>query len=74
VIDLSAVTEGTTALSIDGQGQYEMSDASTVNVKRSNHIARLLRFWDDPFYEQLGRRLSWLDDSGAPHPPPRESS
>jgi NAD+ kinase len=73
-IDLSAVTEGTTALSIDGQGQYEMSGASTVNVKRSNHIARLLRFWDDPLYEQLGRRLSWLDDSGAPRPPPRESS
>ena len=70
VIDLSAVTEGTTALSVDGQGQYDMGDASTVNVKRSSHVARLLRFWNDPFYEQLGRRLGWLDDSGALPPPP----
>ena len=74
VIDLSAVTEGTTALSIDGQGQHEMSGTSTVGVKRSSHVARLLRFWNDPFYEQLGRRLGWLDDAAAHSSSPKGDS
>ncbi len=74
VIELSAVTEGTTAFSIDGQGQLAMDGASTVAVKRSNHVARLLRFWDDPFYEQLGRRLGWLDDVATHPSSPKGSS
>ncbi|MEE9278234.1 MAG: NAD(+)/NADH kinase [Dehalococcoidia bacterium] len=62
VIDLSPATDGAVAVSVDGQGQYSMTLGSSVRVRRSEHLARLVRFGQQPFFAQLGRRLAWLDE------------
>lgn len=62
VIDLSAVEAGNVAVSLDGQGAHVMGVASRVNIRRSGHVARMLRYWEKPFFAQLGHRLAWLDE------------
>ncbi len=62
VIDLAVHGDGNVAVSIDGQGQFHMDAAGRVHVQRSPHVTRLLRYWDKPFFAQLGRRLAWLDE------------
>ncbi len=60
-VRLSLVSDGNASLSVDGQGDYCMTPECVVEVGRSSHVARLLRFWPRPFYAHLGDRLSWFE-------------
>ena len=62
VIDLSAAPGSEVAVSMDGQAQFCLGPESRVSVKRSRHVARLVRYGDKPFFAQMGRRLAWLDE------------
>ena len=62
VVTLSPGAKGEVAVSVDGQGQYPATEGSRVEVRRSEHVARLIRFDEQPFFAQLGRRLAWLDE------------
>lgn len=62
VVELASASDGNVAVSVDGQGQHLMGLGSTITVRRSPHVARMIRFADKPFFAQLGRRLSWLDE------------
>ncbi|MDE2640142.1 MAG: NAD(+)/NADH kinase [Chloroflexota bacterium] len=72
VVALSPAQEGGVAFSVDGQGQFPAGVGARVEVRRSEHVARLIRFDEQPFFAQLGRRLAWLDErrlAGADQPP-----
>ena len=81
VVVLSPGAGGGVAFSVDGQGQFDAQPGSRVEVRRSRHVARLIRFDEQPFFAQLGRRLTWLDErrlagvadpaSGGSAPSPR---
>ena len=62
VVALSPAAEGGVAFSVDGQGEFPAGQTSRVEVRRSQHVARLIRFDHQPFFAQLGRRLAWLDE------------
>lgn len=62
VVDLSAGSNESVAASVDGQGQFRMGPDSLVTVRRSGYVARMVRFWDKPFFAHMGRRLAWLDE------------
>ena len=62
VVTLSPGDGGSVAVSVDGQGEFGASRDSSVEVRRSQHVARLVRFDAQPFFTQLGRRLAWLDE------------
>ena len=62
VVVLSPGAGGGVAFSVDGQGQFDAQPGSRVEVRRSRHVARLIRFDEQPFFAQLGRRLTWLDE------------
>lgn len=62
VIELRLGREQPGALSVDGQRPYPLLPAGGVRVKRSDSLARLVRFGEQSFFPQLGRRLAWLDD------------
>ena len=62
VVTLSPGDGGGVAVSVDGQGEFHASRASRVEVRCSQHVARLIRFDEQPFFAQLGRRLAWLDE------------
>lgn len=61
-IDLSVGGPGDVAVSIDGQGSHMMGADSHVIIRRSEHVARMVRYSRTPFFAQLGRRLAWLDE------------
>jgi len=62
VVTLSPGAGGAVAVSVDGQGEFQATPESRVEVRCSEHVARLIRFDDQPFFAQLGRRLAWLDE------------
>jgi NAD+ kinase len=62
IVALSPGSDGGVVVSVDGQGQFGAREDSVVEVRRSEHIARLVRFGDQPFFAQIGRRLAWLDE------------
>jgi NAD+ kinase len=62
VVTLSPDSDGSVAVSVDGQGEYPATEQSRIDVRRSEHVARLIRFDEQPFFAQLGRRLAWLDE------------
>ena len=80
VVELSPASDSRIAASVDGQGQFDVALGDVIVVRRSRHIARMVRFGDKPFFAQVGRRLAWLDerrlravsesDLGHPLPPP----
>ncbi len=61
-IDLSVGGPESAAVSIDGQGAETVGSQSHVRIRRSEHLARLVRYSPKPFFAQLGRRLAWLDE------------
>ncbi|PZC49931.1 MAG: NAD+ kinase [Chloroflexi bacterium] len=62
VVALSPAASGGVAFSVDGQGEFPAVAHSRVEVRCSEHVARLIRFDQQPFFAQLGRRLAWLDE------------
>lgn len=62
VIGLSMGEEHSGMLSVDGQRPYPLLPGGGVEVRRSESVARLIRFGERPFFAQLGKRLAWLDE------------
>ncbi len=62
VVELSPASDSHIAASVDGQGQFDVAVGDVIVVRRSRHIARMVRFGDKPFFAQGGRRLAWLDE------------
>lgn len=62
VVDLGSEADGGIAVSIDGQDQQPVEAGARVTIRRSAHVARLVRFGETPFFTQLARRLVWLDE------------
>ncbi len=62
VIGLSLGQEHSGMLSVDGQRPYELAPGGGVEVRRSDAVARLIRFGERSFFAQLGKRLAWLDE------------
>ena len=62
VIDLRLGREHPGSLSVDGQRPYPLAPGGGVQVRRSQALARLVRFGERPFFAQLGKRLAWLDE------------
>lgn len=62
VIDLRLGREHPGSLSVDGQRPFRLKPGGGVQVRRSESLARLVRFGERPFFAQLGRRLAWLDE------------
>ena len=62
VVELSPASDSHVAASVDGQGQFDVAVGDVIVVRRSRHIARMVRFGDKPFFAQVGRRLAWLDE------------
>ena len=42
--------------------RWWVDEQGRVNVRRSEHVARMVRYREKPFFAQLGRRLAWLDE------------
>lgn len=61
-IELHLGREHPGSLSVDGQRPYALKPGGGVSVRRSDSLARLVRFGERPFFAQLGRRLAWLDE------------
>ena len=60
-VDLTVRTDHSAVLSVDGQGDLDLFDGATVNVRQSPHAARFLRLSPpSDFYANLARRLAWL--------------
>lgn len=62
VIELRLGLEHPGSLSVDGQRPFSLQPGGGVQVKRSESLARLVRFGERPFFAQLGKRLAWLDE------------
>ena len=62
VIELRLGREHPGSLSVDGQRPFPLTPGGGVQVRRSESLARLIRFGERPFFAQLGRRLAWLDE------------
>lgn len=62
VIELRLGREHPGSLSVDGQRPFALHPGGGVEVRRSESLARLVRFGERPFFAQLGRRLAWLDE------------
>ncbi len=62
VIVLRLGREHPGALSVDGQRPYPLQPGGGVQVRRSDSLARLVRFNEQPFFAQLGHRLAWIDE------------
>ncbi len=62
VINLQLGREHAGMLSVDGQRPYSVAPGGGVEVRRSESVARLIRFGARPFFAQLGKRLAWLDE------------
>lgn len=62
VIALSLGEEHSGMLSVDGQRPWPLAPGGGVEVRRSDAVARLIRFGERPFFAQLGKRLAWLDE------------
>ena len=62
VIELRLGREQPGSLSVDGQRPYPLRPSGGVRVRRSESLARLVRFGERSFFAQLGRRLAWIDD------------
>ena len=62
VIQLQLGREHSGMLSVDGQRPYTVAPGGGVEVRRSESVARLIRFGARPFFAQLGKRLAWLDE------------
>jgi NAD+ kinase len=62
VIELRLGREHPGSLSVDGQRPYQLKPGGGVQVKRSDSLARLVRFGERSFFAQLGERLAWLDE------------
>lgn len=62
IIQLNLGEEHPGSLSVDGQGPYRIEPGGGVEVRRSEYLARLVRFGERPFFPQLGRRLAWLEE------------
>ena len=61
-IELRLGREHPGSLSVDGQRPYPLKPGGGVQVRRSESLARLVRFGEHSFFAQLGRRLAWLDE------------
>jgi NAD+ kinase len=61
-IELSVGGPSEVAVSVDGQGAQPVDEQGRVLVRRSEHVARMVRYREKPFFAQLGRRLAWLDE------------
>ena len=61
-IELSLGSEHSGALSVDGQRPYAIAPGGGVQVRRSESMAKFIRFGERPFFPQLGKRLAWLDE------------
>ena len=62
VIELRLGREHHGALSVDGQRPFALRPGDGVQVRRSESLARLVRFGERSFFAQLGERLAWLDE------------
>ena len=62
VIDLRLGREHPGSLSVDGQRPFPLKPGGGVQVRRSESLARLVRFGERPFFGQLGKRLVWHDE------------
>ncbi len=62
IIQLNLGREHPGSLSVDGQGPYRLEPGGGVEVRRSEYLARLVRFGERPFFPQLGQRLAWLEE------------
>ena len=62
VIELSPGSDESVGVSVDGQDQSSLGPRDAVTVRRSEFVARLVRFGEKPFSAQLSRRLTWLDE------------
>ncbi len=62
VIELRIGREHPGSLSVDGQRPYALMPGGGVRVRRSESLARLVRFGERSFFAQLGHRLAWLDE------------
>ena len=62
VIELRLGQEHPGSLSVDGQRPFALEPGGGVEVRRSEALARLVRFGERSFFAQLGRRLAWLDE------------
>ena len=61
-IELRIGREHPGALSVDGQRPFALKPGGGVLVRRSDSLARLVRFGERSFFAQLGERLAWLDE------------
>ncbi|MDE2892007.1 MAG: NAD(+)/NADH kinase [Chloroflexota bacterium] len=61
-IELRLGREHPGSLSVDGQRPYSLQPGGGVRVRRSESLARLIRFGERSFFAQLGKRLAWLDE------------
>ncbi len=61
-IELRLGREHPGSLSVDGQRPYALKPGGGVLVRRSESLARLVRFGERSFFSQLGHRLAWLDE------------
>lgn len=62
VVELSTAFESPIVASVDGQGQFALERNDVVTVRRSDHIARMIRFGGKPFFTRVGRKLAWLGE------------
>ena len=47
------------SLTIDGQIQESISNGIKVLVKESSHVAYLVKFKDDDYFQTLRNKMSW---------------
>lgn len=64
-ISLTVSTDHTAVLSVDGQGDFSLSDGATVHVRQSPYVTQFLRLSPPlDFYSNLSRHLAWLRPEG----------
>ena len=61
-IQLNLGREHPGSLSVDGQRPYPLAPGGGVEVRRSESLARLIRFGQRSFFAELGQRLAWLEE------------
>ena len=61
-IELRLGREHPGSLSVDGQRPFALQPGGGAVIRLSESLARLVRFGEQSFFAQLGRRLAWLDE------------
>ena len=62
VVELSSEFDSPLVASVDGQGQFAVERDDVIVVRRSAHVARMIRFGNKPFFVHMGRKLAWLGE------------